>query len=120
MIDLGNMAISLEASRIADIIVASGYFKNKSDVLTYAAGFMIKNYYPTFNPETYVLDDTLGSNYSFSTFDSDGKWSTLIRALYPNTETPYLYLRALMNQGLLLLGQIIKENPNYSILSALE
>ena len=120
MNDIGNMAISLEASRIADRINDSGYFKNKADVLTFAAGFMLKNYYPKFNPETYTLDDTNGSNYSFSTFDADGKWSTLIRALYPNTDTPYLYLRALMNQGLLLLGQMMKDNPNYSIFSELE
>lgn len=120
MNDIGNMAISLEASRIADKIHDSGYFKNKSDVLTFAAGFMIKKYYPKFDPETYTLDDTSGSNYSFGTFDADGKWAKLIRALYPNTETPYLYLRALMNQGLLLLGQMMKDNPNYSIFSELE
>ena len=45
MNDIGNMAISLEASRIADKIHDSGYFKNKSDVLTFAAGFKNKKYY---------------------------------------------------------------------------
>ena len=120
MNDIVDIAISLEASRIADKIVELGYFKNKSDVLTYAAGFMVKNYYPSFSPGTYILDDTNGSNYSFSTFDSDGKWSSLVRALYPDTSTPYIYLRALMNQGLLLLGQMMRDNPNYSILNELE
>ena len=57
------------------------------------------------------------SNYSYSTFDSDGKWSTLIKALYPNTDTPYLFLRALMNQGLISLSQRMGEEPEFSPIS---
>lgn len=120
MNDIVDIAVSASASAIADTILEKGFFKNKSDVLSFAAAYMIKNYFETFDPSVYVLSDTNGSNYSYSTFDSDGKWSTLIRALYPGVETPNMYLRALMNQGLLLIGQRMEDDSTYSILNEID
>ena len=117
MADLVDIALSAEASGIADSILEKGFFKNKSDVMTFAAAYMIKHYFDEFDPSTYNQSDNDGSNYSYSTFDSDGKWSTLIKALYPNTDTPNLLLRALMNQGLISLSQRMEEEPEFSLLS---
>lgn len=85
MADIVDIALSAEASGVADSILEKGLFKNKSDVMTFAAAYMIKYYFDEFDPSTYYQSDNNGSNYSYSTFDSDGKWSTLIKALYPNT-----------------------------------
>ena len=120
MTDIVDIAISASASAVADNILEQGYFKNKSDVLSFAAAYMIKNHFDAFDPSTYALSDTNGSNYSYSTFDADGKWSSLVRALYPGVETPNMYLRALMNQGLLLLGQRMIDDPSYSLLDEIE
>ena len=120
MTDIVDIAVSASASAVADNILERGYFKNKADILSFSAAYMIKNHFETFDPSTYTLNDTNGSNYSYSTFDADGKWSSLIRALYPGVETPNLYLRALMNQGLLLLGKRLADDPTYSLLNEIE
>jgi len=119
MTDLTNITISSSASFAADRIMETNLFKQKSDVLMFAAGFMIKYHLQDFYPVTYTLADSEGSNYAFSTFDTDGKWATLIRALYTECNTPYLYLRALMDKGLLLIDQRIQDDPGYTLISEL-
>ncbi len=120
MTDIVDIALSASASNVADEILSLGFFKNKSDVMTFAAAYVIKNHFGSFEPSTYYQPNTNGSNYSFSTFDSDGKWSSLIKALYPETETPYLYLRALMNHGLLLIEQKMRDDSAYSLLNEIK
>ena len=115
MDDITDISISLEASRIADSFVDTGLFRNKADVLMFAAGFMVKNYYKSFDPETYVLSDLHGSNYGPSTFEASGPWYSVIKALYPETETPRMVMRALMDHGLLLLGQRVKDDPSFTL-----
>ena len=95
MADLVNMAISYEASAFADQILEKGLFRDQADVLNFAAAYMIKHHYEEFSPASYVLTDTRGSNHAFSAFDPDGKMAIMIRALYPGTDTPYLFLRGL-------------------------
>lgn len=113
--DINNLAISLEASQAADEIQKTGLFKDKVDVQTFAAGYMIKNHLYDFDPATYALADTHGSNFAAGTYDPDRAWYQLIQALYNNTGTPYLYLRALMDRGLRELKQKMDADPFYSI-----
>ena len=110
------MAISSEASAFADRIMEDGLFRDQADVLNYAAAYMIKHHLNDFSPASYVLADTRGSNHAFSAFDPDGKMATMIRALYPETETPYLYLRALMDKGLLVLKEDMAQDSSLSII----
>lgn len=120
MADLHDISISSEAAEVAETIFEQKWFKNRADILSFAAGYMIKHHYGTFDPSTYVLTNSQGLNYGTNTFDSDGKWSMVIGGLYPNTQTPYSYLRALMDKGLLLLGQQMRDNPSYSVISEFE
>ena len=115
--DITNITISSEASDIADSILEKGLFKDKADVLTFAAGYMIKNFYADFNPSTYTLSDSGGSNFASSTYDPERKWYTVICNLYNQTETPYLFLRALMDKGLISLGKRMRDDPAYSIIT---
>ena len=41
MADIVDIALSAEASGVADSILEKGLFKNKSDVMTFAAAYMI-------------------------------------------------------------------------------
>lgn len=120
MADLHDISISTEATEVAETIFEQRWFKNRADILSFAAGYMIKHHFSNFDPSTYVLSNSQGLNYGISTFDADGKWSMVIRGLYPNAQAPYSYLRALMDKGLLLLGQQMKDDPSYSIVSELE
>ena len=53
MADIVDIALSAEASGVADSILEKGLFKNKSDVMTFAAAYMIKYYFDEFDPSTY-------------------------------------------------------------------
>ena len=118
--DITNITISEKASSIADaIMLGTKLFKDKADVLTFAAGYMIKNYYAEFDPSTYTMPDSFGSNFGSSTYDPDRKWAVLIQALYGNTLTPYLYLRALMDKGLCLIQQRIDSEPSFRLIDEL-
>ena len=119
MTDLTNITISSVASSAADEIMQTNLFKQKSDILLFSAGYMIKHHLKDFSPDMYVLADSDGSNYAFSTFDGEGKWASLIRALYPDCTTPYLYLRALMDKGVLLLSQKMVDDPTFSFVTEL-
>lgn len=116
MADLVNMAISSEASAFADQLMEGGLFRDQSDVLNFAAAYMIKHHFDEFSPASYVLTDTRGSNHAFSAFDPDGKMAIMIRALYPDTDTPYLLLRALMDKGLLVLKEDMAQDSSLSII----
>lgn len=120
LVDINNLAVSLEASQAADDIMETGLFRDKVDVLTFAAGYMIKNHVDDFDPSAYRPADSDGSNFAAGTYDPNHEWEILIRALYNDTETPYLYLRALMDQGLLELKQKMNSDPAYSITQELK
>lgn len=119
MADLANLGISTIATAAADKLMESKLFKLKADLLMFAAGYMIKHHLKDFSPENYVLADADGTNYAFSTFDGEGKWSALIKALYPKCDTPYLYLRALMDKGVLMLAQKMNDDPSFSLVEEL-
>ena len=87
MSDLTNFRISKEANEIATKLVETGKFDPGS-----------------FNPS-----DGDGSNYSIGSF-SDWNLPQFIKILYPDTDTPFIYIRNLIIFGLLKLGELIEEN----------
>lgn len=118
MNDIVNMRLSRRATETADLLVNTGKFADKITAAKFALGYAIKNYYDSFNPGDYNVEDNEGANYNIGTVDADGKLVELIRALYPNTETPFIYIRALMVYGLSKIQEKIDNEgmPNISSL----
>lgn len=116
MTDIVNMRLSKAANDVADILVATGKFENVITAAKFALAYALKNHYGEINPEIYSVADSAGSNYNVGTVDNDGKLATLLRAIYPDTDTPYIYARALMVFGLLKIGEKINAEgvPNIS------
>ena len=77
--------------------------------------YALKNHFDEINPETYSIPDSEGNNYNVGSIDSDGQLAALLRALYPDINTPYLYARALMVFGLTKLGERINRDGLQSI-----
>ena len=118
MTDLVNIRLSKESNDIAESLVATGKFENVITAAKFALAYAIKNYFDEFNPATYAVADSGGNNYNIGTVDKDGRLSLLLRAIYPETDTTYIYARALMVYGLLKIGEIIETEgmPNISSL----
>ena len=113
--DLVNIRLSLHANDIADKLVATGYFDYAATAAKFALAYALKNHFNEIDPASYVVPDTGGSNYNVGSFDSNGQLATLLKALYPQTTTPYLYARALMVFGLIKLGERIEQEGLHSI-----
>lgn len=106
MNDLTNFRLSKAANEVADKLVATGKFDHATSAAKFAFAYAINNYYEEFDPESYSISDSDGSNYNIGSFDD---LSPYIKVLYPETNTPYIYIRALIIYGLLEIGKIIDE-----------
>lgn len=119
--DLNNIAISRAATDVAERICnEQERFSNLSDVLTYAAAWMIRNGEKDFDPIAYKPTDASGTNHAFGTLDKDGTWSKVITLLYPETTAPYICLRSLMDKGLLEIGERMDADPSFNLFSDIE
>lgn len=108
MTDLVNIRLSKEANDIAESLVATGKFENVITAAKFALAYALKNHFDEFDPGKYAVTDSGGNNYNIGTVDKDGQLSQLLRAIYPDTDTPYIYARALMVFGLLKIGELIE------------
>ncbi len=118
MTDLVNVHLTKDASAVVERMEGTGCFDQKITAAKFALAYAIKNHFDEIDPERYTLSDSEGSNFNIGTLDPDGQLSTLLRALYPGTDTPYLYARALMVFGLTKLGERI-EREGLQTISAL-
>lgn len=105
MTDAVNIRLSKEATEIAERLVATGKFENVVTVAKFALAYALKNHFNEFNPASFSIPDSAGSNYNVGSVDNDGTLATLLRAIYPDTETPYMYARSLMVFGLMKIGE---------------
>ena len=103
-----DIVFSAKANEVASRFVDAGFFKARSDVALFAAAFILRTEFNTFDPASFISDSD-GSNYSYGTFDPDGRWSRLLVALY-KTDRPRLFLKNLMIYGLETIGAIIERN----------
>ena len=103
-----DIVLSATSIAVATRFVEAGYFKARSDVAIFAAAYIIRTQFRTFDPSSYEGDPNFGSNYGYGTFDPDGKWSRLFSALY-KTDTPRLYFKNLMNYGLESISKHIEK-----------
>jgi len=117
MEDFTNVRLSAYASQVAEKLKERGLFDYEYDAAKFAMGYVVKNYYGSFDPATYQVEDNNGSNHSVGSYDGDGQVAALIRALYPDTTTPYRYMRALMVYGLTELGKLDEKEPITAISS---
>ncbi len=113
--DLVNIRLSKKANEVAEIMATTGYFDFALTAAKFALAYAIKNHFNEINPASYSVPDSDGSNYGIGSLDSDGQLAILLRAIYPETTTPYLYARALMVFGLLKLGERIEREGLQSI-----
>lgn len=107
--DLVNIRLSRKANEVADKLVDTGFFEYAVSAAKFALAYAIKYHFEEINPATYSVPDSEGSNYNIGTIDSDNQLAALLRAIYPETTTPYLYARALMVFGLTKLGERIDQ-----------
>lgn len=107
MNDLTTIRLSKEANDVAEKLVETGKFENVITAAKFALAYAIKNHFDDFDPSKYAVSDSGGNNYNIGTVDKDGLLKQLLKALYPETDTPYIYARALMVYGLLKIGDII-------------
>ena len=103
-----DIVFSARASEVAQRFVDAGYFKARSDAALFAAAYILRTQFRTFDPSTFT-SDSRGSNYGYGTFDPEGKWSRLLSAMY-ETDTPRLYLKNLMIYGLETIGEAIDQS----------
>ena len=64
-----------------------------------------------------ILSDSNGSNYSVGSFDDLAPY---VKVLYPETDTPYIYVRALIVFGLIEIGKVIDSGGMPKIYSLCE
>ena len=115
MNDIVNILLSKDANDIAERLVATGKFENVVTAAKFALAYALKNHFDECDPSTYSIPDSSGSNYNVGSFDNDGKLAALLRAIYPNSDTPYIYARALMVYGLMKIGERIEREGMPSI-----
>lgn len=114
--DLKNVRLSGHATDIADKMCDSGLFDDRISASKFALAYALKNHFGEINPE--LLDDlydSTGTNYNIGSIDDDKFLFNLILSLYPNTTTPYRYVRVLMIFGLEKLGELLDEGRLFPI-----
>ena len=102
MNDITNLRLSKRAEEVAEQLKNTGKFDSAVAAAKFALAYAVKNYYDEFDPASYVVSDSLGTNYNVGSFDNDSTLIQSIRALYPGVETPFIYVRALAVFGLVL------------------
>ena len=112
MNDITNFRLSKAANDVADKLVATGKFDHGTSAAKFAFAYAVKNFYGKFDPATYAVSDSNGSNYSVGSFDD--------LVLYPDTDTPYIYVRALIVFGLIEIGKVIESDGMPKIYSLCE
>ena len=115
--DLVNIRLSKEASEVAEGLKITGKFDDAVTAAKFALAYAIKYHFDDVDPATYAVPDSGGSNYNIGSIDSDGQLASLLRAIYPETTTPYLYARALMVYGLSMIKERIEREGMPSISS---
>ena len=117
MNDITNFRLSKAANDVADKLVATRKFDHVTSAAKFAFAYALKNFYGKFDPSTYAVSDNDGSNYSVGSF---GDLAPYVKVLYPDTDTPYIYVRALINFGLVEIGKVIDSEGMPKIYSLCE
>lgn len=109
MNDITNLRLSRRATEVAEKLEETGKFDSAISAAKFALAYAVDNYFDEFDPKSYSVSDSAGNNYNVGSFDNDGTLVQAIRALYPDVETPFIYIRSLAVFGLEKIGDIIDE-----------
>ncbi len=108
--DIKNLRLSLHASDIANEIKDICCFEDAVTVAKFAFAYAVKNYPEELTESNFEkwdnVYDAAGNNYNIGTIDGDKFLYKLIKQLYPDTTTPYRYIRVIMCFGLNKLGDL--------------
>lgn len=110
--DITNLALSREASKVANTLKESIFFNDALSVAKFAMSYAIKYHRDELKSPTELkkLDDiydTDGNNYNIGSVDPDNYIANLMRLLYSSTNTPYRYARVIMCYGLNKIGDLM-------------
>ncbi|MGZ7444264.1 hypothetical protein [Paenibacillus sp. TH7-28] len=103
-----NIGLSVESNKIADILENTGYFEDRIAIAKFALAYAVRNNLDT-GLTDYKVGEGGGTKWNIGSLDADKYLHSLILTLYPETETPYRYIEALMNKGLVSIGEKIAE-----------
>lgn len=110
--DKVNIGLSIEASKVADLLEEIGYFDDRLTIAKFAFAYAIRNGLDD-NLSEYKVGEAGGTKWNIGSVDNDQYLRDLIVSLYPESETPYRFIEALMNKGLQSIGEVIaKEGLN--------
>lgn len=123
MEDLQQIRFPQEVINIAEKFKDEYGLTQNLPILKFAFAYAINNFKDQINFETedplYKKND--GSNYNVNSFDSDSSYrvSEFIKAIYPNCETPYRYLRTAIIFGIMKLKGKKDWDPDFRIIDVM-
>lgn len=118
--NLTNIVLSGRATDVANKMKDSGYFQDALVAAKFGFAYAIKYYWEIIGSAEEIkrLDgvyDTLGNHYNIGSVDPDNYISQLMKALYPDSDTPYRFTRVLMCYGLNKIGDLLEEGKLFPI-----
>lgn len=114
------IVLSKQASSVANQMKDSGYFPDALVAAKFGMAYAIKYYWNQIgsSEELKRLDsiyDSQGNTYNIGSVDPDNYIVHLIEALYPGSNSPYRFARALMCYGLNQLGDLLEDGKLFPI-----
>ena len=123
MEDLQQIRFPMEVINIAERFKEEYGLTQNLPILKFAFAYAINQFKDQINFET---DDPLykkndGSNYGINSFENDSnlRVADLIKALFPQCETPYRYMRIAIIYGILKLDKAKRYDPDFRIIDVM-
>jgi len=118
--NMTNLVLSREASEVANQMKESGIFPDALVAAKFGMAYAIKYYWDEIGSSEKLRNlngiyDTQGNHYNIGSVDPDKFILQIIEALYPDTDTPYSFSRALMCYGLIRLGELAEDGRLFPI-----
>lgn len=115
-----TIVLSGQAQKVANQMKDSGTFPDALSAAKFGMSYAIKYYWEEVDtPEKLSklnsIYDSSGTTYNIGSLDPDNYIDKLMSALYPGTNSPYAFMRALMCFGLNKLGDLLDEGRLFPI-----
>jgi len=104
-----TIGLTAANKEVVEMLRNKGWFEEQKDVGKFAMGLAINKGVNSGDVEGAV------PLWDIETFDSEGDVKSLISALYPDEKHPYRLVEVLVNRGLEIIAQHLKENPAIDI-----
>jgi hypothetical protein len=86
------------------------YFNNQMDAAKFAMALAIEKEH---DPD---YAENVKTVWNIGSFDPDGKFRDLIKALYPDVDQPYIAIEYFINQGFRILDEHLEQKKDLDIL----